>query len=267
MFMVKQFMRLLVSSLILSFLVSCSKPEENFIKIPSEFSVSIVEQIQPSEIRHLYLEIASLTSTYCQEDTLVYNETLDSFSLNIEILDTYKANSCYERKYALSSLIPLPVFLDSLDILVSLGSASVIKCRVYILDKQYQIVILEGTGLNNTYQQTFKIPNNLIWGYAYPKSKEPTSESLMNSFKKEVEFDCLTHRLDPGFYSYFTITDNNSILFKADPGIAGNYIKLYYFHSKTNAELDLFFSDLADKYFNLVGYKINIGSGKEYHAY
>lgn len=260
-------MRVLVPLLILNFLISCSKPEENFIKIPSEFSVSIVEQIEANKNRHLYLEIASLTSTYCQDDTLVYNETLDSFSLNIEILDTYKANSCYERKYLLSSFIPLPVFSDSLDVTVSLGSASVIKCRVYIWDKSYQIVILGGTGLNNTYQQTFKIPTNLIWGYAYPKSKEPTSESLMNSFKKEVEFDCLTHRLDPGFYSYFTITDNNLILLKTDPGIAGNYIKFYYFHSKTNDELDLLFSDLAEKYNNLVGYKINLGSGKEYHAY
>jgi len=260
-------MRILIPFLFVGILISCSKPEENFIKIPSEFSVSVVEQIQNTSSRNLYLELASLTSSYCQDDTLVYNIVQDSLEFRVEILDTYKANSCSERKFLLRSLIPLPDFADSLEVLVSLGSASSIRCRVYILEKQYQLVILQGTGLNNKYQQTFKIPKNLIWGFAYPKSKEPTSESLMNSFKKEVEFDCLTHRLDPGFYSYFTITDNNAMIFKADPGIAGTLIKFYYFHSKTDGELDVFFNDLAVKYINLVGYRIYTGSGKEYHAF
>ncbi len=251
----------------LCLLFGCSKPEENNINIPSEFSVSIVEQIPSLSTRQSFLEIASLTNSYCQEDTLIYNERKDSLHYQIDILNTYKANNCQDRKYFLRSLIALPDIVDSLDINVSLGSASLIKLRVYNDEKIFRIIILEGTGLKNKYSQTYKIPTNLIWGYAYPKSKEPTSETLMNSFRKDVEFDCQTHRLIPGFYSYFTITDSNILIYKDDPSIVGNYIIFYYFHSKSSHELDVFFNDLAEKYINLVGYQIYSGDGKQYKAY
>lgn len=252
--------------IILTLLSSCSKPEENFIKIPSEFSINIQEEIQSSGMREVWLELSSLNAQYCQDDSLVYNTSIDSLSVFIEILDSYKANDCSQKNYYLNSRIKLPEFTDSLHIQLSLGSASTIHCTVYSFKNYYTIEINEGKGLIKKYEKTYKIPQNLIWGFAYPKSIGPNGENAMINFKKDIEFDCNNYHLPKGYYTYFSVEDNNVLILSESPGIAGNYLNFYFSHSKTKEELIAFFDLLASEYVDLVGYKVTSGFGIEFKS-
>ncbi|MBK8449871.1 MAG: hypothetical protein IPL42_07530 [Saprospiraceae bacterium] len=259
-------MRYLKFIVFLFILGACSKPEENFIKIPSEFTVALQEQIQIDGNRILNLEFASLVNNYCPEDTMIYNSRVDSSQFRIQILDSYKANLCIHRKNYLKSIIPLPDIKDSLDVIISLGNASTINMRVYIHPKSYRLELIHGTGLTKKFDETKRLPKNIIWGYAYPKSTDPTSETLLNNFRKDIEFDCSTNRLEPGYYSYLTVQNNYSIILSDNPGIVGNSFNFYYFHYKSDVELVDFFTKISSTYSNLIGYKINSGSGKEFKS-
>ncbi|HEX5626024.1 MAG TPA: hypothetical protein VFX48_08410 [Saprospiraceae bacterium] len=259
-------MRLFIVLLGISLLAACTKPEENYIKIPSEFSAVLHEQLQTdNNRRNLYLELSSLDAKYCLYDSLVYNQTLINQNFSIEILDSYHSNNCLQRKHYLKSRILLPEFSDSLNIQIELGAASIIAGTIYKTARSYTLDIRQGTGLTSKHNSTLRIPENLLWGYAYPKSIDPTTETLMNNFRLDIEFDCNNFRLPPGFYSYFSILDDHRLVFEENPGIAGKILVFYYTHTKSEVELDLFFSQLAAQYANLVGYQINSGTGKEFH--
>ncbi len=260
------FMKYIIALVLPLLIGSCSKPEENFIKIPSEFLINVQEEIISDGSRKIWLELSSIQAQYCQDDSLVYNQHQVLSEFNIEILDTYKANHCISRIFPLKSKILLPDFDSTLTLHIFLGSSSVITCAIQNNPDNYTFELVNGTGLILKHNKTFKIPLNLIWGYAYQKSFGPTSEILMSNFKKDIEYDCRTDRMPKGFYSYFSILDNNVLVLNENPGIAGNYLKFYYTHNKTNASLVEFFNGLAAKYVDLVGYKINSGAGHEFKS-
>lgn len=254
----------IVFTLVLHF--TCSKPEETYIKIPSQFTATIQESILVNGDRDLYLELSSMNSDYCPFDSLNYQTSVDSNVLYIAISDSYKSNDCFQRNSYLKSRIKLPVFHDSLNIQIVLGSASVIHSSAYIKKNYYHVEIFEGTGLIKKpgIDRTYQIPSNLIWGYAYPISSG--NEVLMTNFERDIAFECNTGYLPKGYYSYFTILDNNVLKLTENPGIAG-YLKNFYFpHSKSDQELIQFFESLAFKYSGLVGYEINSGSGKQFKS-
>jgi hypothetical protein len=253
---------------LLLLLASCSKPEENFIKIPSEFNAVVQEEIMPNGERNLWLELSSMNSDYCEEDTLVYNGIQKDGYYSIEIFDSYKATDCLYRNYNLKSRIILPKFTDTLSIRVNLGTASTINCTIHNNKNDLRIEITDGIGLINKYPKTYKIPYNLLWGFAYPKSYGSNSELLMANFQKDIENDCPpTKHLEKGYYSYFTISDYNVLILNENTGITGNSTNFYYIHDKSEIELIEYFSTLASKYVDLVGYKITTGSGKEFNSY
>lgn len=247
-------------------LISCSKPEENFIKIPSEFEVSLEEEITNLSSRVLWLELSSMNNEYCPNDSLVYNVSSNINTLSINITSSYRANDCYQKNNNLKTRIQLPNFTDSLQIELNLSTASLINFTVFNNKNDYNIAINQGTGLTKKHPKTFKIPTNLIWGYAYPKSVGPASEVLMVNFKKDIEFDCDLRHLSKGYYSYFSILENNVLVLNENPGIAGNYLNFYYTHYKSEDQLIQFFDNLGSKYVDLVGYKINSGFGKEFKS-
>ncbi len=259
-------MKYLPVVLVLFVISSCSKPEESFIKIPSEFYISIEEQIVPNGKRQVWLELSSTISQYCQEDSLVYNYDPRGLKVRIELLDTYKSEHCGVRIHPLKSRFLLPDFSSHLDLDISLGSSFLIDCIVLNNKADYSIQLIENKGLILKHEKTHKIPENLIWGYAYQKSFGTSNEVIMNNFKRDIEYDCKTDRLPKGYYSYFSILDNNILVLNENPGIAGKYLKFYYPHTKSNEELTALFNKLASTYVDLIGYQINSGSGLEFKS-
>lgn len=251
---------------LLALLSSCSKPEENFIKIPSEFTITIQEEIKPTGLREKWIQLSSLNSFYCLDDSLVYNTSSGLNSISIEILDSYKANDCIQKVYFLKSRIKLPDFTDSLQLQLSLGSASIINCSFYNYKNYYTIQINDGTGLIKKYDKTYKIPENLIWGYAYPKSLGPNGNNALLNFNKDIEIHCNNYHLPKGYYTYFSVLEGNVLQLNENPGIAFTYVNFYYSHNKTELQLIEFFNELASKYIDLVGYKINSGYGLEFKS-
>lgn len=256
------FYRLFIGLSILAF--SCSKPEENFIKIPSEFYATIQERILSDATRLIYLEVSSIHPLYCQSDSLVYNTTIVGHQANIEILDSYKANDCIQKIYPLKSTIPLPAFSDSLFVEIALGKASVISAVLTKNDLSYNLSILSGTGLQLKYPFTYKIPKTLVWGYAYPFGSDMTSQIMLQNFIKEIEFDCYTNWLPEGYYSNFQIKANNQVILTDNPGFAGNFKNFYYIHKWSQKQMEDFFQGLSSKYSNLVGFKVSSGCGFQY---
>lgn len=245
-------------------LTSCSKPEENFVRIPSEFYASVFETINHDGNRKLHLELSSKDKSYCESDSLIINSYETSNDLHIEILESFKASSCITRSFALKSVIDLPEFFDTLELTLVLGSASTMKCMIIKNEKEYRFIIVDGSGISSLYDQTHKISENLLWGYAYPIATDPTCESMMNNLVKAIEFDCSTNWLSAGFYSYFVVHSGNQIEFRLNPGIAGSHRKFYYSHKWTDSQMTAFFKKLSSDYTNLVGFRIQTGNGKEF---
>lgn len=210
------------------------------------------------------MELSSKDKSYCESDSLIISTHESNQGIHIEILESYKANSCITRNFALNSVIELPDFEDTMRLTLVLGSASTIHCMVVKLEKEYKFIIVNGSGITSLYEQTFKIPENLIWGYAYPIATDPTCESMMNNLVKAIEFDCNTNWLNPGFYSYFLVGQSNHIEFRINPGIAGNHKKFYYTHQWSEQQMEEFFRHLSSDYAHLVGFKIQSGTGKEF---
>ncbi len=248
-------------------LCSCSKPEENFIKIPSQFSVSVQEEIRSqSPTRGLVLELKSMKASYCAEDSLIHSSSYSGDLLTVSISETYKEYDCIQAAYYLKSRIPIPEFQDSIHIQIQLGASAVVNCTIFNYPTYYSIQINNGTGLVNTYEKTYKIPYNMIWGYVYPKSLNEDGQLLMNSFLRDIEFDCSAGRLQQGYYSYFSIVDKDVLVLNENLSIAGIYQNFYHPHEKSEEDLIKLFNSLASKYVNLVGYKINTGSGLEFKS-
>lgn len=257
-------MRILALIIFILISLACSKPEENFVRIPSEFYASVFETIKTNGERSLHLELSSKDKSYCESDSLIISKVESHQGVHIEILESYKANSCITRNFALNSVIDLPDFTDTLNLTLVLGSASTIRCMLVKLEKEYKFIIVEGSGITGLYEQTFKISDNLLWGYAYPIATDPTCESMMNNLVKAIEFDCSTNWLKEGFYSYFLVGQSNHIEFRVNPGIAGNHKKFYYTHNWSEEQMTEFFQQLSSDYANLVGFRIQTGSGKEF---
>lgn len=253
--------------LILFTLGSCSKPEENYIKIPSEFHATIQEQINTNGSRNLFLEISSITALYYQSDSLVYNSTVTGNVVQIEVLDSYKANDCLQKVFNLKSRIALPAFTDTLNIFIELGNASIIKAQLSSTPKEYNLTILEGQGLQLKYPGTLKIPQNLVWGFAYPIGSYPTNEIMLQNFIKDLEFDCYTNWLPQGYYSYFLIHDNNNVVLTYNPGFPGSFRNFYYTHKWSDPEMLAFFLNLSNKYSNLIGYNVISGNGLRFGSH
>lgn len=103
-------MRFLILVTALLIFSACTKLEENFIIIPSEFTIAVYESIKIDGTRDLQLELSSLIANYCQEDSLIYKTNYDSSFYSIQILDSYKANNCSQKNYFLKSNIAIPYF-------------------------------------------------------------------------------------------------------------------------------------------------------------
>ncbi|MBK9108118.1 MAG: hypothetical protein IPM92_06965 [Saprospiraceae bacterium] len=262
-----EFMRSYLFLIVVILLNACSKPEENYIKIPSEFYAIIQEEVLPGGTRQLFLELSSITSQYCQSDSLVYHSTVNANEIQIEVLDSYKANDCFQKQFPLKSRIALPTFTDTLNILIELGNASLIKAQIYSAPKEYLMTISEGQGLQLKYPQTYKIPNNLVWGFVYPIGSDPTNEIMLQNFIKDLEFDCYTNWLPKGYYSYFDIKDNNTVVLTYNPGFVGSYRNFYYTHKWSDLEMQNFFQNLSTKYSNLIGYNVISGNGFHFSSH
>ena len=126
-------------------LVACSKPEENSIRIPSEFFVSIRERINSSTDRDLFLDLSSMLSKYCSQDSLVYKLLPNGNTINITVFDSYKTNGCLNQLDPLDGQILLPKFADSLYLNIRLGSASETKAFITQTSKSYILNIQEGS--------------------------------------------------------------------------------------------------------------------------
>jgi hypothetical protein len=252
---------------VLVVICSCSKPEENFTKIPSEFTAAIDEDINSNGEHLLWLELSSTNSQYCPDDSLVYQSSVINNIVTIELADSYKSNDCIQRNYFLKSRINIPQFTDSLQIDLQLGSSSLIHFTVFNFKNYYTIVINSGNGLREKYEKTYKIPQNILWGYAYPLSIGPTSDITIKNFKKDIENELNIVWLPKGYYTYFSVLDYNVLQLNENPGIAGSILNFYYSHNKSEDELKNYFNELTSKYVGLVGFKINSGSGQEYSSY
>ncbi|MBK8955738.1 MAG: hypothetical protein IPM34_09290 [Saprospiraceae bacterium] len=257
------------SLILLGFLVmmGCTKPEENFVKIPSEFYATLQEEILENGNRELYLELSSINSAYCQSDSLVYEITSGDNAVQIKIFDSYKANDCIQKVFELKSRIALPSFSDTLNISIELGDASHIKALLHETPKEYVLDIVEGQGLQLKYPWTFKVPQNLVWGYVYPIGSDPTNEIMLQNFIKDLEFDCYTNWLPKGYYSYFIIKENNQVFLTYNPGFAGTYRNFYYTHKWNDTEMENFFKNISTKYSNLVGYNVISGNGYRFSSH
>ncbi len=245
-------------------LASCSKPEENIIRIPSEFFISIREHITYPGVRSLYLDLSSIQSKYCTQDSLVYKLQRTGNTLNITVFDSYKTSGCLTQLDPLDGQIPLPSFTDSLYLNIRLGSASEIKACITEDSKKYLFNIIQGKGLISKYEQTYKIPDKLLWGYAYPVAVDPICESMIHNLVKEIEFECSTNWLPEGYYSSFSIEENNALIFSEHPSVAGKLLNFYFTHSWSEDEMNDFFQKLSLKYSKLVGFTIHTGTGKVY---
>lgn len=253
-----------ILGIVLLFAFACSKPEENFIKIPSEFHATIQERITADSTRSLFLEISSIHPVYCQSDSLVYTTVREDNQVSILILDSYKANDCIQKIYPLKSTISLPQFVDTLHIQIALGKASSIYGILTQNAKSYNLEILSGSGLQLKFPFTYKIPKNLVWGYAYPIGNEMINQIMLQNFIKDIEFDCYTNWLPTGYYSYFQIKENNSVILTDNPGFAGQFRNFYYTHAWSLQEMEAFFRSQSSKYSNLVGYKVTTGCGAQF---
>ncbi len=242
--------------------LGCSKPEENFIRIPSEFQATVTESIHKDGSRSLYLELASISSNYCLGDSLVYNTTTTGADFNVSILESFKANECPSKRFPLDCRIPLEGFTDSMFLHIAFGKATTAMLLLTVDHEVYTLELIDGTGLKLKNFQTRKIPDKLLWGYAYMKSTDPANEQLLAKLIKEIEFDCSTHWLPEGFYSYFYLGSGNAITWVEDPGLAGGYRNFYYSYTWNEMELDQFFHSLAESYERLIGFHIRTSDGK-----
>lgn len=242
--------------------LGCTKPEENFIRIPSEFQVSVAEAVLEDGSRSLYLDLASISATYCLGDSLVYNTASNGFDFNVSVLESFKANECLSKRFSLDCRIQLKGFSDSMVLHIAFGKAT--TALLLLTDNRdfYKLELIDGTGLTLKTPQTRKIPDKLLWGYAYVKSTDPANEQLLTKLVKEIEYDCTTHWLPEGFYSYFYLGAGNSITWVEDPGLAGGYRNFYYSYSWNEVELDQFFHSLAESYERLIGFHIWTSDGK-----
>jgi hypothetical protein len=207
-----------------------------------------------------------MNTAYCEEDTLSYLIIPSGDILSIEISDSYQPHTCFQKTSFLKTRILLPQFNDSLPLKLNLGSASIIQFTVFKNSSDYNIEINNGIGLINKFEKTERIPDNLIWGYAYPKILGAEGTLRMNDFIREVQGYCYTARLSPGFYSYFTLSDKNELILNENPGITGNFSNFFYLNFEPKESLQQYFDNLASKYYNLVGYKITTGTGKEFKS-
>lgn len=241
--------------------LSCQKEPEILINIRPQYKISLLETWDNSQ-KFKVLKIETIETFGCTDDTVAVTYRLENQVLTIYIGDKPKNNPCEFGRAPLINKIRLPDFEYVLAIEIIIPGEIHSKGFISNQENFYQLTIEEHKGIEVKFHETQKIEQQLIWGYAYPKSYDLANKQLAYNFTYNIEENSIIKRLNPGFYSYFKITQDRKFVWEDNLDIFGEVINFYYFHQLDDIKLEEYLGFLQQNFNNIIGFKVQTGSGK-----
>lgn len=208
-------MRFFLSLISLLIISSCSLIEpagQDIFNLNEDFELQLFERIEPN-IRQLELIVRTAEKQPCENAEIQLTSQIlqNGLLLRLENILAPDETACIPRETIITNEIPIAPFTGNMDLIVQIKD--ILEHRGFISSnaETAAFFLLEAEGLKISRNELRKIPSRLIWGSVSAKDEDrlPVLEAFIDS----LESQSVKANLNPGYYSYFDVNDDEGIVY------------------------------------------------------
>ncbi len=239
---------------------ACAKDIDPVYYVRPHYYAQVVE-LWDNGRKNAYLKLETYETFGCTDDTLTAVSFFDRNTLVVQVGEKPDNNPCPFSRARLSITFLLPEGKMHIPIQLVLPGKIISNGLIIETDHSYTLDIEKSKGILVKNSETFKIKQQLIWGYVYPKSVELANQLLVESFIYNIESRSSNAMLKPGFYSYFSLDADGKIIWEYKPDIF-KMSDFCYAHNLSTNELNSYLEELQERYGKIIGYRVQTGNGR-----
>lgn len=215
--------------LLLVGLDSCQNALNDPIIVPEvedEFYVDLWEELSP-DARRLQFQLETVKSENCLNYTIDYNYSRSGNRIQLVLEQILPPDDCQAGLSTVKATVNAgSLFGGFYGLNIALSNTVNNEGQLMINADRYLITLSDPAGIILRHTELLRVPGRTIWGYLnYP---EGTDSNPADQFFTELSTLVETRSFLPGYYGYFSVTEEGQIGEVKDQPLAGNVRRFAY---------------------------------------
>ncbi len=227
-------------------LSNCKKDELNpsvIINVEDDFYVDLFEDISNGE-NIFKINIKSIKDQDCLNAVIDYTPQIleGEDRIILAINDILEPEICIPGRAPAFTSVPFENIKEkAYNIQINLKDIIINEGSLVINSKEYFLEMSTENGLELVHDRLYKIPKKAIWGYV--GYEEENHKMIAENFIKDLEeissIMSISDNFDIGYYGYFTILEDRSVLLHQE--IEDKFLNsfLFYYDAESQEIIDL----------------------------
>ncbi len=225
--------RLLIGFAAMILLAGCNLTDDGkdtVVKVQAEFRVDLFEELKDS--RNFQFRLKTIDPQPCINNSIDFTSSRVLSRLNLAIHEIIEAPDCIEGMVPVSAEAGLGFLgIGTYEVQINLKNTIVNEGVLQVTDEAFVLSMSTENGYELVREELRRIPNRYIWGYVAYDEKN-VAEQQANNFLSELAGMTSQSVLTKGYYGYFTINDDRTVVFPTAP--EQSFFKTFHYQSNGN---------------------------------